>query len=71
MCDFDACLACGTCGNLPVNSKYPQKTMSTNVILGNMLLTAQNVAGVLPMQMLPQTALQLLLLVVVIVVVVV
>lgn len=45
MCDFDACLAGGTCGNLPVNSKYPQKTMSTNVILGNMLLTAQNVAG--------------------------
>lgn len=36
---------CGTCGNLPVNSKYPQKTMSTNMILGNMLLTAQNVAG--------------------------
>lgn len=70
MCDFDACLPCGTCGNLPVNNKYPQKTMSTNVILSNMLLTAQNVAGALPMQMLLQTALQLLLLAVVVVVVV-
>jgi len=34
-----------TC-NLPVNSKYPQKTINTSVILGNMLLTnAVNVAS--------------------------